>query len=342
MERKRLISLSSSICLVQVLALAALLFITPLTEASAQTPPPKGRLNHLTLGGGGAGGGLKARCEAIAEAIRRNTNYQVTVLTSDMRVSPLRMDAGEQDLAFLGAEMGLRAIKGTAPYNKPIPIRALAHATLQPQQVVVNADMPYTSLQEIVDKKAPLRMSVGVKLGGTHTNNEAIWKAHGGESVEDLAKWGGKVFYLGSGDTFEQWPDGIVDSGMGQWDLPETRLLDLGKKVDLKTLRLDEKAIAILLEQGYLSVTIPAKKPYPWVTQDTPTVGTANGIMCLSSMPEEDAYAITKAIFEQKSYLVSAVASFRAITVEGSLAMGKVVPLHPGAERYYREIGALK
>ena len=158
----------------------------------------------------------------------------------------------------------------------------------------------------------------------------------------DVEKWGGKVFYIGQADTVNQWKDRIVNSLCAQWSAPAARVTELATQQELKMIPLGESAIPILLEQGFLKATVKAGSPYKWVTEDIKTVGTANGIMCVASTPDEVAYAVAKAMFEQKEYLVSAHVSFAGVTVEETLTLAKVVPLHPGAEKYYREIGALK
>ncbi len=299
---------------------------------------------YLTIGGGGKGGGLKARTEAVAEAIRRGTGYQVTVLTSDMTTSCMRMEMGEQDLAFLGSYISVLAQKGEQPFTKPIPIRLLAHANLHHEQVVVMAKTGLTSFKEVIDKKYPLKISVGKKNGATHNINKVIWKAHGA-NLEDVEKWGGKLFFLGQGDTVDMLSDGVINAAAAQWPLPAPRVLNLGKNRDLRMLPLDEKAVAILEKKGLLRTMIPAKTPYAFVEKDTLGILDANSIVTVANstkVTEEVAYNITKALYAHKEYLLAAHVAFKGLNVKDTAWVSEVVPYHEGAKRYYQEGGGLK
>lgn len=326
------------------LAVLTAFFLIPLVQAVGLPAAQADSKVHLTIGGGGPGGGLKARTEAVAEAIRRTAGYQVTVLTSDMTTSCMRMATNEQDLAFLGSYMAKRAQEGKPPFAKPIPIRLFSHACFQLQQVVVMANTGLTSLKEAIEKKYPLKISVGKKNGATHNINKVIWEAHGAQ-LEDIEKWGGKVFYLASGETADMLADGTINAAAGQWELPATHLMDVSKNRSFTMLALDEKAVAILEKQGLLRSSVPAKKPYPWVEKEILTVLDANSITTVATSPkvtEEVAYQITKALYAQKEYLLNAHVSFSGLTAKDTLFASEVVPFHPGAERYFRETGGLK
>ena len=75
--------------------------------------------------------------------------------------------------------------------------------------------------------------------------------------------------------------------------------------------------------------------------KDIPSVAEMTGLSVRADMPEEDAYKITKAICEGQKELVEAFATWGTFTVEGA-AREMAYPLHPGAARYYKEIGVLK
>jgi TRAP transporter TAXI family solute receptor len=90
----------------------------------------------------------------------------------------------------------------------------------------------------------------------------------------------------------------------------------------------------------YVSVTIPAGT-YQGQTEDVQTAGVGNMLITSSDVPDEIVYQMTKALFENLDRMVAAHAAAKGITLEHALD-GLPVPLHPGAERYYREVGLIK
>jgi TRAP transporter TAXI family solute receptor len=331
-----------SVCLGVIWAVTFLLMgycpktTPPLVQAASKA--------YLTIGGGGKGGALKARTEAVAEAIRRGTDYQVTVLSSDVTTSCLRMAKGEQDLAFVGSYAASLALRGEVPFSKPIPLRLITHACLHQGHIVVLEKTGLTSLKDAIEKKYPLKISVGKRNGYTHNASKTIWKAHGG-NLSDLEKWGGKLFFLGQGDTVDMLADGTINAAAGVWGLPTPRIVNLGKKRNLKLLTMDDGAVALLEKEGFLRTTIPARKYYSWMDKEILSIIDAWSIVTVANAPnvsEEISYNITKALYAHKDYLISAHRAFGGLTVKDSLSVCEVVPFHEGAERYYRETGAYK
>ena len=85
--------------------------------------------------------------------------------------------------------------------------------------------------------------------------------------------------------------------------------------------------------------TIPAGT-YGGQEADVPTAAVVNFLVTHSEVSDDLAYAMTKALWENLGELEAAHAAAKAIKPDQALA-GMPVPLHPGAERYYREQGML-
>lgn len=88
---------------------------------------------------------------------------------------------------------------------------------------------------------------------------------------------------------------------------------------------------------GYTAHAIPAGT-YPGVDEDTETIAVWNALVVPESFDEDQAYDLTRAIFEN----VDAIAEVYAPTAEfltPDNAANAPVPLHPGAVRYYEEVG---
>jgi uncharacterized protein len=93
------------------------------------------------------------------------------------------------------------------------------------------------------------------------------------------------------------------------------------------------------INPGYTRMTIPAGT-YPGQDEDVPTFGTSALIMVNENMPEAEAYWIVKAIGDRLEEFRNMTAANAGVTHE---FMSRVdgIDLHPGAARYYREIGVL-
>jgi TRAP transporter TAXI family solute receptor len=80
---------------------------------------------------------------------------------------------------------------------------------------------------------------------------------------------------------------------------------------------------------------------YPGQTSDVPTAAIPNFLVMQSDVPDELAYEMTKALYDNLDMLYAASSAAKAIKRENAV-VGMPVPLHPGAEKYYREIGVIK
>jgi TRAP transporter TAXI family solute receptor len=87
-------------------------------------------------------------------------------------------------------------------------------------------------------------------------------------------------------------------------------------------------------------VLIPANT-YDGQTEDVETAAVGNFLISHDGVSEETAYQMTKLLFENLDKLTAAHAAAKAIDPAKALD-GMPVPLHPGAERYYKEKGLLK
>ena len=89
----------------------------------------------------------------------------------------------------------------------------------------------------------------------------------------------------------------------------------------------------------YVAVKIPAGT-YAGQEEDVSTVAVVNFLITHSDVSDETAYQMTKQLFENLPDLQAAHNAAKQIKLEGALE-GMPVPLHPGAERYYKEKGLM-
>jgi len=135
---------------------------------------------------------------------------------------------------------------------------------------------------------------------------------------------------------------------MGQLDVrfdsgayPLASIKELAANFDLNLLPVDEEVIETLTKKyGYTKEYI-TNEDYDFVTTVSPTFAFLKVIMVREDVPEEIAYKITKAIGDNLDYFMNVDQAFKVVTQE-TLPQGTAIDLHPGAIRYYQEIGVLK
>ena len=93
-------------------------------------------------------------------------------------------------------------------------------------------------------------------------------------------------------------------------------------------------------DPAYQPTVIPANT-YEGQTTDVPTAAIPNFLVTHSDVSTDLAYQMTKALYDNVETLYAAHNAAKAIKRENAVK-GMPVPLHPGAEKYYREVGVIK
>ena len=198
-------------------------------------------------------------------------------------------------------------------------------------QIVASADSGIRTLADLKGK----RVSVGAARSGTELNARAILKA-AGMSYSDLAK----VEYLPFGESVELIKNRQLDATLQSAGLGVASIRDLATAVRIVVVPIPHDVVAKVGDPAYQPSMIPANT-YNGQTEDVPTAAIPNFLVTHAGVPEETVYRMVKAMYDNLDTLHAAHSAARAINRENAIK-GMPVPLHPGAERYYREVGVLK
>ncbi|MFN3610556.1 TAXI family TRAP transporter solute-binding subunit [Tepidimonas sp.] len=198
-------------------------------------------------------------------------------------------------------------------------------------QIVANADSGIRTLADLKGK----RVSVGAARSGTELNAREILKA-AGLSYSDLAK----VEYLPFGESVELMKNRQLDATLQSAGLGVASIRDLATAIKIVVVPVPADVVAKVGDPAYQPAVIPANT-YTGQTADVPTAAIPNFLVTHAGVPEDVVYRMTKAMYDNLDTLYAAHNAARAIKRENALK-GMPVPLHPGAERYYREVGLLK
>jgi len=214
-----------------------------------------------------------------------------------------------------------------APLDK---LRGIAAAYPNFIQVAASASSGITSIEDFKGKA----ISVGAPKSGTELNARAIFGALG-IAYADFSK----TEYLPFAESVELMKNRQLDGTLQSAGLGVASIKDLATSVPTTIVSIPA-GVADTLGAPYVAATIPAGT-YEGQTNDVPTVAIGNFFITHEGVDDETAYQMTKLLFENLPELVAAHAAARGILLEGALA-GMPVPLHPGAERYYREVGLIQ
>jgi len=196
-------------------------------------------------------------------------------------------------------------------------------------QIVASKASGITDLAGLKGKS----LSVGAPKSGTEINARAIFAA-AGMSYDDL----GKTEYLPFAESVELIKNRQLDATLQSAGLGVASIKDLATSVDIQMVAVPAEVVE-KLGAPYVAGTIPAGT-YNGQTSDVPTVAVVNFLVTHSDVSDEVAYQMTKQLFENLGELVAAHNAAKAIKLENALA-GMPLPLHPGAERFYKEKGLM-
>jgi hypothetical protein len=244
------------------------------------------------------------------------------------------LQAGRGEVAFTLGDSLSDAWKGDAEAGFATPLKKLRGiAGIYPNyiQIVASAESGIKSLADLKGK----RVSVGAPKSGTELNARAVLKA-AGLTYKDLAK----VEYLPFGESVELMKNRQLDVTLQSAGLGVSALRDLASAMKIVVVEIPPAVVAKIGDAAYQPAMIPAGT-YEGQTTDVPAIAIQNFLVTHEGVPADTVYKLTKAMWENLPALVAAHSAGKAIKKENALA-GMAVPLHPGAEKYYREIGLLK
>jgi uncharacterized protein len=244
------------------------------------------------------------------------------------------LQAGRGEIAFTLGDSLSDAWKGVEDAGFKTPLNKLRTvAGIYPNyiQIVASADSGIRTLADLKGK----RISVGAPRSGTELNARAILKA-AGLTYKDFAK----VEYLPFGESVELIKNRQLDVTLQSAGLGVASIRDLATTMKIVVVSVPADVVAKIGDPAYEAASIPANT-YTGQETAVPSVAIKNFLVTHDSVPADLVYAMTKAVFTNLDQLSAAHSAAKAIN-PAEAVKSPPVPLHPGAERYFREAGVLK
>jgi len=244
------------------------------------------------------------------------------------------LQAGRGELGFSLGDAVSDAWKGDAEAGfktRLDKLRGLSATYNNYIQIVANAESGIKTLADLKGK----RISVGAAKSGTELNARAILKA-AGLSYADL----GKVEYLPFGESVELMKNRQLDATLQSAGLGVASIRDLATAIKIVVVAVPADVVARVGDAAYQPSVIPANT-YAGQSTDIATAAIPNFLVTHAGVSDDVAYQMAKSLYDNLDTLYAAHNAAKTIKRENAIK-GMPIPLHPGAERYYREIGLVK
>ena len=197
------------------------------------------------------------------------------------------------------------------------------------------------SLQKIADAKHPVRV-ICKPEGSTAPPTARLALAEYGMSFDTIKEWGGSVTQITGGQIPAMMREGRADVWFEVAPGGHPAVTEGMLTANLRMIALPAEKRKALTKYGLFEDVMPANT-FENQPNDIHTVNPGTVIIASDNMSDDVAYQITKVICENKEDVVAAHASIKPFEPEKAWMPDRTgIPLHPGAERYYKEKGWMK
>jgi TRAP transporter TAXI family solute receptor len=244
------------------------------------------------------------------------------------------LQAGRGEVAFTLGDTLSDAWKGDEESGFKAPLkklRTIAGIYANYIQIVASAESGIKTLADLKGK----RISVGAAKSGTELNARAVLKA-AGLTYKDFDK----VEYLPFGESVELMKNRQLDVTLQSAGLGVSALRDLATSMKIVVVAVPAAVVTRIGDAAYQPAMIPAKT-YEGQDADVPSIAIQNFLVTHEGVPDDIVYKMTKGMYENLDQLVASHSAAKEIKRENAIK-SLPVPLHPGAAKYYKEVGLLK
>lgn len=291
---------------------------------------------NLILATGGTSGTYYPFGGAMAQIFNSKIeNMNVTAQATGASVENLKLiGKKEAELAIVQNDMTDYAYNGIEAFKDGKIENVRAIATLYPEviQIVASGDSGINTLQDIKGKK----FSVGAPGSGVEANARQILDVLG-MTYNDFS-----ANYLSFSESADSLKDKHIDGFLFMSGIPNAAIQDTATTSTLKFISIPDNIIKDLTTKYpfFTEFIIPAGT-YKGQTSDVKTVAAKATLVVGAEVAEKVVYDLTKALFENQPELAQAHAKGQELKLENAV-QGISVPFHAGAEKYFKEVGALK
>lgn len=303
------------------------------TTAAANTEV----IADIVTGTGGTTGTYYAFTTAVGQILGTD-EYKFTVKSTGGSQANIEMiQDKEAQFAIVQNDVMNYAYEGTNGFAEAITdFSAISCVYAEVCQVIATKA---SGIKTIADLKGK-NVAVGDAGSGVYYNATQILAAAGLDIDKDINKTAASF-----GDSATLLKDGAIDAAFITAGTPTTAVTDLATTTDVVVVDLGEDVINKLMnDYPFYAKHEYSSADYDFIGEDetASTVAIMATFIASNDMSEDQAYEITKNLWEKQEEIATAHAKGKEMSKEAAAAAIGNVPLHPGAEKYYKEIGVIE
>ncbi|MDU8913083.1 TAXI family TRAP transporter solute-binding subunit [Aestuariicoccus sp. MJ-SS9] len=310
-------------------ALAATFAITATASAAQE--------RFITIGTGGQTGVYFVVGQSICRLVNRGSadhNLKCTAPSTGGSIANINaIKAGDMDMGVAQSDWQYHAYNGSSQFEGDAfpDLRAVFSVHGEPFNVIARSDSGIESFTDLKGK----RINVGNPGSGQRATMDVVMDAMGW-STDDFAL----TSELKSAEQSAALGDNNVDAIIFTVGHPAGSIQEATTTVDAKLIPVETPEIATLVEENpyYAWATVPGGM-YKGNPDPVKTFGVKATFVTSASVPDDVVYEVVKAVFENFDRFKGLHPAFENLTEEDMISTGMSAPLHPGAEKYYKERG---
>ena len=291
----------------------------------------------ITIGTGGQTGVYFVVGQSICRLVNRGTaehNLKCTAPSTGGSIANINaIKAGDMDMGVAQSDWQFHAFNGSSQFegDKFDKLRAVFSVHGEPFTVVARADSGVANFDDLFGK----RVNVGNPGSGQRATMDVVLSAMG-KSDADFAL----ASELKPAEQSAALGDNKVDAIIYTVGHPNGSIQEATSTVDAKLVNVTGEAIDKLVDENpyYAKAVIPGGL-YKGNDADTQTFGVKATFVTSADVDDEVVYTVVKAVFDNFDRFKGLHPAFATLKEEEMIADGLSAPLHPGAEKYYRERG---
>jgi hypothetical protein len=256
----------------------------------------------------------------------------------------LLMDKGDADMGLMFGAAVKWAHEGTVVFNKKHEfLRGLVNSMDKYYiGIMATKRSGITSLEEVAKNKKPVRIVSQPRGGASEASMKLVLQAYG-MTYEMIQSWGGSVTPTSTSVCQTQMADGKADIWINMLVAKHPMISELAISTDLLFIPMSNEITGKLEKFGYKKDILPAKS-FRGQDNEVQLVGWPTTLVGHKDLPADLTYHLTKTLVENKPELVKGHAALHDFSIEDAWKFQSSygTPLHPGAEKYYREKGMMK
>ena len=245
--------------------------------------------------------------------------------------------AGELDMGVLQSDVQYKALKGEGEEFQDVgpfdDLRAVFSVHAEPFTVVARADSGITTFDDLKGK----RVNVGNPGSGPRSTMEVLMDAKGW-TMDDFAL----ASELKSAEQAQALADNKIDAIVFTVGHPSGSIQEATTTVDAVMVPVDGAEVdQLVADNPYYSKAVIPGGMYRGTDSDTDTFGVRATFVTSTAVDEEVIYQVVKAVFENFEEFTKLHPALASVSKEEMVKASLSAPLHPGAERYYKEAGLM-